>query len=59
VWLGLILTIVVLGLIAWAVRYLPLPAPFGTIVQVILIVVLVLVLLQAFGLIPATLPVVR
>jgi hypothetical protein len=52
--LGLVLTIVILGLVAWAVTLLPLPAPFGTIIHVILVIVLVVVLLQAFGLIPET-----
>jgi hypothetical protein len=55
--LGLILTLVILGLIAWAVTLLPLPAPFGTIIHVILVIVAILVLLSAFGIVPLTIPV--
>lgn len=36
--LTLVIWIVVLGLIAWALTYVPLPAPFGKIIQVILII---------------------
>ncbi len=49
--LGLVLFIVILGIVAWLINtYLPLPAPFKTIILVILIVVAVVVTLNAFGL---------
>ncbi len=46
---SLIITLVVLGLVAWAVTLLPLPAPFPTIIHVILVIVAVVVLLNALG----------
>jgi hypothetical protein len=48
---NLIIIIVVLGLIAWAVTLLPLPAPFPTIIHGILVIVAVLALLSAIGVI--------
>lgn len=49
--LGLIVLICVLGFIAWLVNaYIPIPAPFKTLIMVILIVIAVLVTLNAFGL---------
>ncbi len=39
--ISLIIFIVVLGLVYWAVSLLPLPAPFGTIVQVIFVIIAV------------------
>ena len=46
---SLVITLVVLGLIAWAVTLLPLPAPFPTIIHVILVIVAVVILLRAVG----------
>lgn len=45
----LIISLVVLGLIYWAVSLIPLPAPFPTIIKVIFIVIAVVMLLNAFG----------
>jgi len=47
---GLLITVVILGLIYWAVLQLPLPPPFPIIVQVIFIIILILILVQALGL---------
>jgi hypothetical protein len=45
--IGIVLTLIVLGVIIWAIQQLlpliPLPAPFHTIIRVLLIVVVVLV----------------
>jgi hypothetical protein len=48
--IGLLVTILILGLIYWAVLQLPLPPPFPIIVQVIFIIILILILVQALGL---------
>jgi hypothetical protein len=48
--IGLLITVVILGLIYWAVLQLPLPPPFPIIVQVIFIIILILILVQALGL---------
>jgi hypothetical protein len=55
--LNLLVTILVLalvfGLILWCVRLLPLPAPFASIVQVAVVLILVVILLgMVFGGIP-------
>lgn len=47
--LSLIVTIIILGLIYWAVSLIPLPDPFPTIVKILFIIIAVSVLLQAFG----------
>lgn len=49
--IGLVVLIVVIGLVAWIVNsYLPIPQPFKTIINVVLIVVALIVVLNAFGL---------
>ena len=47
----LIVYLIVLGLIYWLVSLIPLPAPFGQIVQVLFVLLAVLVVLSAFGII--------
>lgn len=49
--ISLIATIVVLGLLYWLVTLIPLPAPFPNIVAVLFIILAVLIILEAlFGL---------
>ena len=46
----LLLTIAVIGLLTWLlVTYVPMPAPFRTIIIVVAVVVLILYLIGAFG----------
>lgn len=47
--LSLIVTIAILGLIAWVITLLPIPTPFDKIIWVILVVIAVVVLLRAVG----------
>lgn len=47
----LIVLIIVLGLIAWLINYLPLPPPFKVVAMVLTILILVLWLLGAVGLV--------
>lgn len=48
--IGLVILIVVIGLVAWIVNsYIPIPQPFKTLINVVLIIVAVLVTLSAFG----------
>lgn len=47
--ISLIISIVVLGLIYWAVSLLPLPEPFPMVIKVLFIILLVVALLNAFG----------
>jgi hypothetical protein len=55
--IGLILTIAILGLVVWLiVTYIPMPAPFKTIIIVIAVVILLLYLIQAFGFVDLPLP---
>lgn len=50
--LSLLFTVVILGLIAWGIQALPIPAPFKTVAYIILVVILIVVLAQAFGVTP-------
>ena len=45
-----IVVLVVAALIAWAVQKLPLPAPFGTIIQALILIVAAVVIAQRAGL---------
>ncbi len=56
--ISLIITIVILGLVYWAVSLIPLPDPFPTIVKILFILIAVMILLQAFG-IPTGFPALR
>lgn len=50
---SLIVSLVVIGLIYWLVSLLPLPHPFGVIVQVLFVILAIVLVLSAFGVIPA------
>ena len=53
----LILTIALLGLVVWLVTtYIPMPAPFKTIIYVIAVVILLLYLIQVFGFVDMPIP---
>ena len=43
----------------WLVSLIPLPAPFGKIVQVLFVILAVLAVLSAFGVLPGGLPHIR
>ena len=49
--IGIILTLVVLGLLYYCCTLLPLPEPFPTIIKIVFIILAILVLLQAIGLV--------
>jgi hypothetical protein len=51
----LLIFVVVCALAVWLLRQLPLPAPFGLIVKVIVVGILLLYLLQRVGVIPPVL----
>jgi Flp pilus assembly protein TadB len=50
--INLIIYLVVFGLIWWLVSMLPLPAPVAQIVRVLFIILLIMIVLAAFGIIP-------
>ncbi|WP_293356954.1 hypothetical protein [Phenylobacterium sp.] len=45
-----VVVLIVAALIAWAVQKLPLPAPFGTIIQALILVIAAVVIAQRAGL---------
>lgn len=45
----LIVTLVILGLVFWAITFLPIPEPFMTIIKVVFIILALIVLLNALG----------
>lgn len=47
--ISLIITLILLGLAFWAISFLPIGEPFLTIVKVILIIIAVVAVLNAFG----------
>lgn len=51
---GLLVTLVVLGLIFYCIQLIPMAEPFPAVIRVIAIIVAVLLVLQSFGLIPAS-----
>lgn len=57
---ALIIWIVVIGIIAWLINsYVPIPQPFKTLINIVLIVIALLLILNAFGLTDGGLPHVR
>jgi hypothetical protein len=58
--LMLILTIAALGFLVWLVTtYVPMPAPFKTVIYVVAVVVLILYLMSAFGVVGPPVPQIR
>lgn len=51
--LSLLLTVLILGVIAWGVTQIPMPQPFRTIAFCILVILLILVLFRAVGVTPS------
>ena len=51
--IGILVAIIVVGLLLWAAEPVPMSPPVRRILQVVVVVVLVLWLLQAFGLLDA------
>jgi hypothetical protein len=49
---NLIIYLVVFGLIWWLVGFLPLPAPVAQVVRVLFIILLIVIVLSAFGFVP-------
>lgn len=47
--ISLIILLVVLGLVFWAISFLPITEPFITIIKVVFILIAVVALLNAFG----------
>jgi len=47
--LTLLLYVIILGVVAWGVSAIPMPPPFKTIAYVILIIILVVLLFNAFA----------
>lgn len=45
----LIITLIVLGLVYWAISFLPITDPFLTIIKVIFILIAIVAVLNAFG----------
>lgn len=45
-----VIVLIVAALIAWAVQKLPLPAPFGTIIQALILIIAAIVIAQRAGL---------
>lgn len=52
--INLIVYLVVFGLIWWLVSLLPLPSPVAQVVRVLFIIMLILIVLSAFGIIPGS-----
>lgn len=52
--IGLLITLVILGLIFYCIELIPMAAPFLAIVRVVALIVALLIVLQFFGLIPVT-----
>lgn len=50
--ISLIAYLVVFGLVWWLVGMLPLPAPVAQIVRVLFVILLILIILGAFGIVP-------
>jgi hypothetical protein len=44
--LHIIIILLVLGIVWWLVGYLPLPAPFGQIIRVIIIIIAIIVIIS-------------
>lgn len=49
----IVILVIVLGLIAWLVTFLPIPEPFRTIVWVVLVLALIYEILSMAGYVPS------
>lgn len=49
--IGLLITLVILGLIFYCIELIPMAAPFPTIVRVLAIIIALLIVLQFFGIV--------
>lgn len=49
--IGLLVTLVILGLIFYCIELIPMAAPFPTIVRVVAIIIALLIVLQFFGIV--------
>jgi hypothetical protein len=49
--IGLILTLAVLGVVTYLVLQLPMPEPFKKVIYILAIVLLILIIVNAFGLV--------
>lgn len=47
--MGLLVMVIVCGLLLWLVQQLPLPAPFGLIARVLIVLIAILYLLSGIG----------
>jgi len=52
--INLIVYLVVLGLFWWLVSLLPLPSPVAQIVRVLFIILMIYIVLSAFGILPSS-----
>jgi hypothetical protein len=51
--IGLLVAVVVVGLIVWLIEtVIPLPPPFGLVVRVIGVIIVLVLLLEVLGLVP-------
>lgn len=58
--IGLLLTLAFLGLIVWLiVTYIPMPAPFRTIILIVTAIVVIFYLMNAFGIMDIPVPRIR
>lgn len=51
-----IIWLLIIGMVWWLVSFLPIPAPLGTIITVLFIVLAVVVILSIFGVVPLGVP---
>lgn len=51
-----ILWLLIIGMVWWLVNFLPIPAPLGTIVTVLFILLAIVVILSLFNVIPFAVP---
>ena len=58
--IGLIISLALLGFILWAVEtYVPMSAPFRTLIRILVVILVVLYLINVFGLLQYDMPIPR
>lgn len=58
--IALIIWILVIGIVAWLITsYTPIPQPFKTIIMIVLVVIALILILNAFGLTDGSMPKIR